>query len=68
MYRYVYKPCMSKTCCPLYTIRCKAGQYQPTKSQRKVVKKVQNLVSDGSLTIRYFQNTTDTKKRHCLYV
>jgi len=45
--RYVYKPCMAKTCCPLYTIRCKAGQYQPTKSQRKVVKKVQNYVKNG---------------------
>jgi len=48
--RYVYKPCMAQTCCPLYTIRCKAGQYQPTKSQRKVVKKVQNYVKNGKKT------------------
>lgn len=48
--RYVYKPSMSKTCCPLYTIRCKADQYQPTKSQRKVVKKVQNYVKNGKKT------------------
>eukprot|EP00092_Neocalanus_flemingeri_P012501 GFUD01013474.1.p1 GENE.GFUD01013474.1~~GFUD01013474.1.p1 ORF type:complete len:485 (-),score=159.52 GFUD01013474.1:157-1611(-) len=46
--RYVYKPCMSLTCCPLYTIRCKAGEYQPTKSQRKVVKRVQNFVKNGT--------------------
>jgi len=45
--RYVYKPCMEITCCPLYTIRCQADQFQPTKSQRKVVKKVQNFVKNG---------------------
>jgi len=45
--RYVYKPCMEITCCPLYTIRCDANKFQPTKSQRKVVKKVQNYVKNG---------------------
>jgi len=42
--RYVYKPCMATTCCPLYTIRCRANQYTPTKSQKKVVRKVQNFI------------------------
>ena len=46
--RYVYKPCMDQTCCPLYTIRCKAGEYQPTKSQRKVIKRVNNFVKNGT--------------------
>eukprot|EP00092_Neocalanus_flemingeri_P024982 GFUD01027094.1.p1 GENE.GFUD01027094.1~~GFUD01027094.1.p1 ORF type:complete len:479 (-),score=151.71 GFUD01027094.1:22-1458(-) len=45
--RYVYKPCMSLTCCPQYTIRCRAGKYQPTKSQRKVVKRVHNFIKHG---------------------
>jgi len=45
--RYVYRPNMSVTCCPLYTIRCLADKFQPTKSQRKVVKKVQNFVKNG---------------------
>ena len=34
---YVYKPCMEVTCCPLYTIRCSASQFKPSKSQRRVV-------------------------------
>ena len=34
---YVYKPCMEVTCCPLYTIRCYASQFKPSKSQRRVV-------------------------------
>ena len=39
MFRYVYKPTNAETCCPLYTIRCRAADYRPTKSQKKVAKK-----------------------------
>ena len=46
--RYVYKPCMETTCCPLYTIRCRVKEYQPSKSQRKVVKKVNNCIRYGT--------------------
>ena len=38
---------MEITCCPLYTIRCNANKFQPTKSQRKAVKKIQNFVKNG---------------------
>ena len=34
---YVYKPSMEVTCCPLYTIRCPASSFNPSKSQRRVV-------------------------------
>ena len=34
---YVYKPSMEVTCCPLYTIRCPASEFKPSKSQRRVV-------------------------------
>jgi len=32
---YLYKPYMDKTCCPLYTIRQKCGDFKISKSQRK---------------------------------
>jgi len=46
--RYVYKSNMELTCCPLYTIRCEAGKYEPTRSQKKVAKKVKNFLLRGS--------------------
>ena len=35
---------MNKTCCPLYTIKCEALNFKPTKSQKKVVKKFVNYI------------------------
>ena len=35
---------MDKTCCPLYTIKCEALNFKPTKSQKKVVKKFVNYI------------------------
>ena len=35
---------MNKTCCPLYTIKCEALNFKPTKSQKKIVKKFVNYV------------------------
>jgi len=61
--RYVYKPIMDKTCCPLYTIRCESDKFQPTKSQKKVAKKVRNFLLRGSKKIRDEEsNTIDTPK------
>ncbi|XP_031569440.1 arginyl-tRNA--protein transferase 1-like [Actinia tenebrosa] len=36
--KYCYKPLMNQTCCPAYTIRCKALEFKATKSQKKVLK------------------------------
>lgn len=46
--RFVYKPSMEVTCCPLYTIRCSAKDFQPSKSQRKVVRRVINFLQTGA--------------------
>ena len=35
---------MKKTCCPLYTIKCQALNFKPSKSQKKVVKKFLNYI------------------------
>ncbi|KAM3913109.1 arginyl-tRNA--protein transferase 1 isoform 1-T1 [Leptodactylus fuscus] len=45
--KYVYKPLMSQTCCPQYTIRLSAVNYQLNKSHKKVLKKVQKFLLDG---------------------
>ncbi|XP_073402699.1 arginyl-tRNA--protein transferase 1 isoform X2 [Dendrobates tinctorius] len=48
--KYAYKPLMSQTCCPQYTIRLSAVNYQPNKSHKKVLKKVQRFLQDGEVT------------------
>ena len=52
---------MDKTCCPQYTIRCNVSQFQPSKSQRKVIKKVQNYILKGETDSSSSQETE--KKR-----
>ncbi|XP_069836361.1 arginyl-tRNA--protein transferase 1 isoform X6 [Dendropsophus ebraccatus] len=48
--KYVYKPLMSQTCCPQYTIRLSAPDYQPNKSHKKVLKKMQKFLQDGEVS------------------
>ncbi|KAM4636497.1 arginyl-tRNA--protein transferase 1 isoform 3-T3 [Discoglossus pictus] len=45
--KYVYKPLMSQTCCPQYTIRLAALQFQPTKSHKKVLKRALKFLESG---------------------
>ena len=45
--RYCYKPTMNKTCCPQYTIKCDATQFQLTKSQKKIMKKFRTYIING---------------------
>uniref|UniRef100_A0A8C5B250 Arginyl-tRNA--protein transferase 1 n=1 Tax=Gadus morhua TaxID=8049 RepID=A0A8C5B250_GADMO len=47
--KYVYKPTMKKTCCPQYTIRCHALNFQPAKSHKKTLKKMSKFLSKGEL-------------------
>ncbi|XP_041866459.1 arginyl-tRNA--protein transferase 1 isoform X2 [Melanotaenia boesemani] len=47
--KYVYKPIMKKTCCPQYTIRCHALKFQPSKSHKKILKKINKFISKGEL-------------------
>lgn len=42
--KYCYLPFMKKTCCPSYTIRCDALQFKPSKSQKKVMKRMRNYL------------------------
>lgn len=40
---------MHKTCCPQYTIRCHAPKFQPSKSHKKILKKMNKFLSKGDL-------------------
>ncbi|KAI8344486.1 arginine-tRNA-protein transferase [Chlamydoabsidia padenii] len=42
--KYLYKPDLLKSCCPQYTIRLDATQFKPTKSQRKILNKVNRYI------------------------
>nr|CAG4634786.1 EOG090X06AF [Alona affinis] len=44
---YCYKPMMKETCCPLYTIRCDAANFQLNHSHKKVLKKVNKFLLQG---------------------
>ncbi|XP_074763975.1 arginyl-tRNA--protein transferase 1 isoform X4 [Athene noctua] len=46
----VYKPIMNQTCCPQYTIRCQALRFQPSKSHKKVLKKMLKFISKGDVS------------------
>lgn len=47
--RYCYKPVMEMTCCPLYTIRCEALNIKLSKSQKKILKRVNKFLSEPSV-------------------
>ncbi|BES87555.1 Golgi SNAP receptor complex member 1 [Nesidiocoris tenuis] len=50
--QYCYKPKMTVTCCPLYTIRCDAANFKLSKSQKKVLKRISKFLRDGSRSSR----------------
>lgn len=45
--KYCYKPLMSRTCCPLYTISCQATKFALSKSQKDVLKKMNKYLEFG---------------------
>ncbi|XP_060027135.1 arginyl-tRNA--protein transferase 1 isoform X7 [Erinaceus europaeus] len=48
--KYVYKPVMNQTCCPQYTIRCQPLEFQPSKSHKKVLKKMLRFLAKGDIS------------------
>ncbi|XP_032748353.1 arginyl-tRNA--protein transferase 1 isoform X6 [Rattus rattus] len=41
---------MNQTCCPQYTIRCHPLQFQPSKSHKKVLKKMLKFLAKGEIS------------------
>uniref|UniRef100_A0AAX7U9Y8 Arginyl-tRNA--protein transferase 1 n=1 Tax=Astatotilapia calliptera TaxID=8154 RepID=A0AAX7U9Y8_ASTCA len=74
--KYVYKPIMQKTCCPQYTIRCHALKFQPSKSHKKILKKMNRFISKGELQkgqedcagISCHQKTMETDLKNALII
>lgn len=57
---YCYKPTMTITCCPLYTIRCEAIHLKLTKSQKKILKKMTRFLKDGFKDNRNEESTAES--------
>ena len=47
--KYCYKPTMSKTCCPQYTIKCDVTENQLSRGQKKSLKRFRSYIIDGVL-------------------
>ncbi|KAK7108348.1 hypothetical protein V1264_016098 [Littorina saxatilis] len=45
--KYCYKPTMNMTCCPQYTIRCDVPNFKLSKSQKKIIKRVNRYLITG---------------------
>ena len=50
--KYLYKPIMNRTCCPPYAIRCEALRFKPTRSQRKVARRMRAFLVEGKTSQR----------------
>jgi len=50
--KYCYKPTMEKTCCPQYTIRCDTLQFHPSRSQKRVVRRLNTFLANGVMPKR----------------
>ncbi|KAF9147361.1 Arginyl-tRNA--protein transferase 1 [Linnemannia schmuckeri] len=45
--RYLYKPNLRDSCCPQYTIRMRANDFEASKHQRQIVNRFNNFVQEG---------------------
>ncbi|KAF9102755.1 Arginyl-tRNA--protein transferase 1 [Mortierella sp. AM989] len=45
--KYLYKPNLRDSCCPQYTIRLKASEFEASRHQRQVVNRFNNFVQEG---------------------
>lgn len=46
--QYCYKPKNSDTCCPMYTIKCDAMNFKLSRSHKKILKRMNKFLKDGS--------------------
>jgi arginine-tRNA-protein transferase len=75
---YLYKPTLSDTCCPPYTIRLNCQSFQLSKSNKKTIKKIKKCVNPttemrikGSSLSEWIEDAegmTADKKEHCFKV
>ncbi|KAK6031044.1 Mov34/MPN/PAD-1 family protein, partial [Ostertagia ostertagi] len=46
--KYIYKPTMSRTCCPQYTIRLDSTKFVLSRSQRRVLRQMNEFLKNGT--------------------
>jgi len=46
--QYLYIPDNKNTCCPMYTIKCDALNFKLSRSHKKIIKKVNKFLRDGT--------------------
>uniref|UniRef100_W6NNZ4 Arginyl-tRNA--protein transferase 1 n=1 Tax=Haemonchus contortus TaxID=6289 RepID=W6NNZ4_HAECO len=46
--KYIYKPTMDRTCCPQYTIRLDSTKFFLSRSQRRVLRQMNEFLKDGT--------------------
>lgn len=59
---YCYKPMMQKTCCCQYAIKLDVDNFKPSKSQKKLMKKIHKFLASGK---RSDAGEPDEKGDHC---
>ncbi|XP_068617683.1 arginyl-tRNA--protein transferase 1 [Battus philenor] len=69
--KYCYKPTLDATCCPSYTIRCKALEFKASKSQKKILKRVNKFLMDekhdlGNEGERKMSTSQSSERIECL--
>ncbi|XP_030058458.1 arginyl-tRNA--protein transferase 1 isoform X4 [Microcaecilia unicolor] len=62
--KYVYKPLMNQTCCPQYTVRCSSLDFQPSKSHKKVLKKMLKFLVKGEVCRGAEHDTGEPMESH----
>ncbi|EEB09860.1 Arginyl-tRNA--protein transferase, putative [Pediculus humanus corporis] len=66
---YCYKSIMKNTCCPLYTIRCEANDFKPSKTQKKLLRKFNNFLITGDIKKeKNYRNTEITQHKEMHYL
>ncbi|CRK95940.1 CLUMA_CG009384, isoform B [Clunio marinus] len=60
--QYCYKPKNTDTCCPMYTIKCDALNFKLSKSHKKILKKMNRFLRDGTKS-KDRNNQSDIKQR-----
>jgi arginine-tRNA-protein transferase len=59
---HLYKPANFESCCPTLTIRLKVDQFEPTKSQSKIQRKLRQLLNPTSTTSTSTSSNKSTAK------
>ena len=59
----IYRPHQRRTCCPMYTIRLDVTRFQPSRSQKKVLRKIRNYGSGGAGATNSSAGQADGEKK-----